>query len=92
MTASTLSVAPGRITPEEEFTMIVSPAAMRPITRHASGVDLLVMRVSLALLLWARRRADRRAMSRESLQRAVAADRARAGREHQAALLAARVR
>lgn len=92
MTASTLSVVAARIAPEEEFTMIVSPAAMRPITRNASGLDLLAMRVSLTVLLWARRRADRRAMSRESLQRAIATDRERAGREHQAALLAARVR
>lgn len=92
MTASVLSVAPARIAFEEDIIMIASPAAMRPITRNATGLDLLLMRVSLAVLLWARRRADRRAMSRESLRRAIAMDLARAGREHQAALLAARVR
>lgn len=92
MTASVLSVAPARMTFEEDMTMIASPAAMRPITRNATGLDLLLMRVSLAVLLWARRRADRRAMSRELLQRVVATDRARALREHEAALLAARVR
>lgn len=92
MTASTLSVAPGRITPEEEFTMIVSPAAVRPITRNATGLDLLAMRVSLAVLLWARRRADRRIQRREVVQRRLATDRERVAREHEFALLAARVR
>lgn len=92
MSASALSVAPGRIAFEEDITMIASPAATRPITRNATGLDLLLMRLSLAVLLWARRRADRRALSRESLQRAVAADRSRREREHHAALLAARVR
>ena len=92
MTASVLSEAPGRIAFEEDITMIASPAATRPITRNATGLDLLLMRVSLAVLLWARRRADRRAMSREHLQRMVATDRARVHREHHASLVAARVR
>ena len=92
MIASILSVAPGRITPEEEFTMIVSPAAVRPITRNATGLDLLAMRVSLAVLLWARRRADRRIVGREQWERRLTIDRERLAREHEFALLAARVR
>lgn len=62
-------------------------------TRHrARGIDLLVMRVSLAMLLWARRRADRAALPREEQARRfmVQADIAR--RQHANALLAARVR
>ena len=62
-------------------------------TRHrARGIDLLVMRVSLAMLLWARRRADRATVTREEQERlfAVQADIAR--RQHAHALLAARVR
>lgn len=92
MTVSTLSVVPGTIDFEEEFTMIVSPAAVRPITRNASGLDLLAMRASLAVLLWARRRADRRLVRREVLEQRVATERERLAREHAFALLAARVR
>ena len=36
---------------------------------RARGLDRLVMRVSLAALLWARRRADRAQLSREQHQR-----------------------
>jgi hypothetical protein len=59
---------------------------------RATGLDRLVMRVSLAALLWARRRADRKAVTFEehTLRLAQATDLAR--REHEFALRAARVR
>jgi len=62
-------------------------------TRHrARGIDLLVMRVSLAMLLWARRRADRADLPREEHERRLAIQADIARRQHASALLAARVR
>lgn len=49
------------------------------------GIDLLVMRVSLAMLLWARRRANRTAMSREENLRRREVAAATTAREHAAA-------
>lgn len=49
------------------------------------GIDLLVMRMSLAMLLWARRRANRTAMSREEHLRRREVAAATAAREHAAA-------
>ena len=59
---------------------------------RATGFDRLVMRVSLAALLWARRRTERRSMTvgEHALRLAQAQDLAR--REHEFALRAARVR
>ena len=56
-----------------------------------SGFDRAVMRLSLAMLLWARRRAERTVVSPEehALQRRARADLAR--REHTAAMLIVRV-
>lgn len=67
---------------------------------RAHGVDLLVMRVSMAALLWARRRADRaeradcadRAAGRDELVRLRALQLETERREHASALRAARVR
>ena len=56
------------------------------------GLDRLVMRLSLSALLWARRRADRAAMTPEQHARVVDAAAALQRREHDSALLAARVR
>jgi hypothetical protein len=56
------------------------------------GLDRAVMRVSLALLLWARRRADRAAITSEEHGRLLRDQYAIQRREHDAALLVARVR
>jgi hypothetical protein len=56
------------------------------------GIDLLVMRVSLAMLHWARRRADRASVTREEHKRRLAVQADIARRQHADALLAARVR
>lgn len=63
-----------------------------PELRTARGIDLLVMRASLAMLLWARRRSDRTAINHEQRARQVRTAQATERREHAAALLAARVR
>lgn len=59
---------------------------------HAHGIDLLVMRLSMAALLWARRRADRADLGRDDLVRLRQQSAAIEQREHESALLAARVR
>ena len=62
-------------------------------TRHrARGIDLLVMRMSLAMLLWARRRADRADLPREEHERRLAVQADVVRRQHADALRAARVR
>lgn len=65
----------------------------RSATRSgARGIDLMVMRISLAMLLWARRRAERATVTREEHERRLVLHAEIARREHSAALRAARVR
>ncbi len=64
-------------------------ASRRP---RAHGIDRLVMRASMAALLWARRRADRAALTHETHERLRAQHVEVVRREHEAALRAARVR
>lgn len=59
---------------------------------RARGVDRLVMRVSMSVLLWARRRADRAALPREHALRMRELAISMEQREHEASLRAARVR
>lgn len=66
-----------------------SRAARRP---RPHGLDLLVMRVSLAMLVWARRRADRVSVQHEERLRQHHLRRETERREHEFALRAARVR
>lgn len=56
------------------------------------GLDRLVIRLSMTALLWARRRANRSEVQREHAQRMHRQSIATERREHEAALLAARVR
>jgi hypothetical protein len=86
MTASPVSVVRGTIEIEEEPTMIATTAYIRPGARRAHGIDYLAMRVSLAVLLWARRRADRHAVSRDELSRRLRVQRETERREHEFAL------
>ncbi len=62
------------------------------ITSRPHGLDRLVMRLSLAALLWAQRHADRTTLTSEQHAHLVAQERALAVREHAMALLAARIR
>jgi hypothetical protein len=56
----------------------------RPSARpRAHGIDLVVMRMSLAGLRWARRRANRSAASRDALASSRATARATELREHE---------
>ena len=87
---------------KEEVNMMSATTAGRtglransaPVVRRARphGLDRAVMRLSLAMLLWARKRSDRAAITPEQhrAQRDVAEGIAR--RQHESALLAARVR
>ena len=65
----------------------------RKITRRARphGLDLAVMRLSLAMLLWARRHADRTTYSHDEQARRLQLEGELVRREHQTALMAARV-
>lgn len=86
MTASAVSVVRGRIEIEEEFPMTASNALSPALRGRARGFDLLAMRVSLAVLLWARRRADRHAISRDDHARRMRLQRETERREHGYAL------
>ncbi|MCU1440599.1 MAG: hypothetical protein JWP85_1596 [Rhodoglobus sp.] len=83
---------------EEVKTMTVTTAFDRlidaPAGRRARphGVDRLVMRLSLAMLIWARERAERDAVSHDERVLRISQVRATQRREHDAALRAARVR
>jgi hypothetical protein len=91
-----MSVANSILSTEEEVktmtatTTLDCPTASRRARPH--GLDRLLMRVSLATLLWARRHADRTALSREQLIREHEVRQSVQRREHDAALLVARVR
>ena len=91
-----MSVAPRIFDTKEEVTSMTATAVLAPrtTTRRARphGLDRVVMRLSLTALLWARRHADRVALTPEQHARAVDAAAAVQRREHESALLAARVR
>ncbi len=56
------------------------------------SIEVLVMRLSLAMLLWAQRRAERTQLTPEQHSQLVAQERARSIRDHADALRAARIR
>ncbi len=58
---------------------------------RARGIDLIVMRMSLAALRWARRRADRAAAARDTIAAVRATAEATARREHDYAVRAHRL-
>lgn len=68
-------------------TTVLTPARRA----RAHGIDLLVMRMSMAALRWARRRADRAVPGRDEVLRLRAQHSDIARREHESALRAARV-
>jgi hypothetical protein len=72
------------------FDRAVNAPARRRARPH--GVDRLVMRLSLAMLIWARKRADRDALSHDERALRVSQARALQTREHESALRVARVR
>ena len=72
------------------FDRLVEAPAGRRVRPH--GVDRLVMRLSLAMLIWARERAERDALSHDEHLLRISQARATQSREHDAALRAARVR
>lgn len=77
---------------DEVNTMIASAFDGRLARRpRPSGFDRSVMRISLAMLLWARRRADRTAVSREEQIRRYDVQQATLHREHAVATLVARI-
>jgi hypothetical protein len=69
-----MSVAPRKFILEKEVNLMTTATAINrrvaAPTAHRGrprGLDRLVMRLSIAMLKWARRRADRSAMSYENL-------------------------
>lgn len=91
-----MSVVTRNFDRKEEVNSMTATAAYtsRSTIRRARphGLDRLVMRLSLTALLWARRHADRVALSPEQHARAMDAAAEFQRREHESALLAARVR
>lgn len=67
------------------------PTAGRTSLARARGIDLIVMRMSLAALRWARRRADRAAAARDTIAAVRATAEATARREHDYAVRAHRL-
>ena len=67
------------------------PTAGRTSLARARGIDLVVMRVSLAALRWARRRADRAVATRDAIAVTRATAEATARREHAYAVRAHRL-
>ena len=94
-TAPEMSVVGRNFDSKEEVTMTATAThnafstSRRP---RPHGLDRLVMRLSLTMLLWARRHADRIGVTAEQHARAVDAAAALQRREHDSALRAARVR
>lgn len=66
--------------------MTVTTARLR-----ARGFDRFVMKLSLSMLLWARKRADRASIGREEHARLLAREAETRRREHESALRGARV-
>lgn len=88
------SVATRTVTIEKEVnTMTATTAYDEQVTRRVrpTGFDRLVMRISLAMLLWARRHADRAALSREEQIRIHHVRQTVQRREHDAALMVTHV-
>jgi len=88
-----MSVADGNFSAKEEVTTMTAATysqAMRRVRPH--GVDRAIMRLSLMTLLWARRHAERSAVSHEEHTRMHRETQGIQRREHDAALLLARVR
>jgi hypothetical protein len=97
--ATAMSVDDRNFEPDEEvktmtvttdFDHLVGAPPRRRARPH--GVDRLIMRLSLAMLIWARKRADRDAVSHDERALRVSQARALQTREHEAALRVARVR
>lgn len=93
-----MSVAPSNFTTKEEVTTMTAtsytPATYAQATRRVRphGIDRAIMRVSLMTLLWARRHAERTAVSHEEHTRMHRETLGLQRREHDAALLVARVK
>ena len=77
-------------TKEEVKPMTATTVSLRRRARP-HGLDLAVMRLSLAMLLWARRHADRTTYSHDEQARRLQLEGELARREHLTALMAARV-
>lgn len=90
-----LSVVPRNFDDKEEVNTMTATAAGYGITARRvrpHGLDRVIMRVSLMMLLWARRHADRTAVSHEEHTRMYRELQRFERRERDAALLIARVR
>src|SRR4051812_17880476 len=88
-----MSVADDIFTTEKEVTTMTAAAYSHPVRRvRPHGIDRAIMRLSLMTLLWARRHAERTAVSHEEHTRLHRELHAVQRREHDAALLVARVR
>lgn len=95
-----MSVVPRNFNDKEEVNTMTATAAgygdagYKATARRARphGFDRAVMRVSLMMLLWARRHADRTVVSHEEHTRMHRELQGLQRREHDAALLVARVR
>jgi hypothetical protein len=97
--AAALSVARRRFDTEDEVNTMAAMTvtdlgfdAIPARRARATGLDRLVMQASLATLLWARRRADRKSVTFEEHALRIAQLNDLARREHEFALRAARVR
>lgn len=95
-TASEMSVVDRNFDSKEEVTTMTATATHTAFSTsrrpRPHGLDRLVMRLSLTMLLWARRHADRVGVTPEQHAMAMDAAAALQRREHDSALLAARVR
>jgi hypothetical protein len=81
-----VSVAEATVTARDEVKMMSATTMYRTAERRVrpSGLDRLVMRVSLSMLLWARRHADQSALLRDEQQRRYQVRREVERREHAA--------
>ena len=78
---------------KEEVTAMTAATYQQPLRRvRPHGIDRAIMRLSLMTLLWARRHAERTAVSHEEHTRLRRELEGVYRREHDAALLVARVR
>jgi hypothetical protein len=87
-TVAEMSAADRRFDSKEEVTTMTATTA-RP---RPHGLDRAVMRLSLAMLIWARKRSERSAISHDQHTQRVSQALAIETREHDAALRFARVR
>lgn len=93
-TAELSVVRPTLVSQKEVSAMTATTATYEKNVRRPRphGLDRAVMRMSLAMLLWARRHADRTALSPEQYASLCRERRRRERFQHDAALLVARVR